>query len=80
MIGLAGFYHGVKYHPFKTWKDNANNVIQEFFFMVIHIVIGVLIWDQRMGYFTELEKINLGWGIIFSCMVIMLWAIGLIGF
>jgi len=63
--------------PFPTKKENICNTLIEVLFGCIHAVIYVLIYDDHNPYFSEAQRLQMGWVIIFACGAILIISMGL---
>ena len=61
-----------KYKPYENKVSNISNFISEFVFGVVHIIIFILIHDDYSPSFSDEERMNLGWGIICGCGIILM--------
>ena len=59
----------IKYRPSDGKLENWVNTVSEGLFIIIHILIGVLIYKQED--LDDKGRLNIGWGIIASCMIII---------
>ena len=77
-ILMAGaIFHSWVYAPYATKKENICNTLMELLFGLIHGVIYVLIYDDHNPSFSEEQRLQMGWIIIFACGVILVISMGL---
>jgi len=60
-----------KYLPYERGLKNTVNIISEALFICIHGLIFFLIRNDHIPYLTEGQQLNIGWGIIAGCLVIL---------
>jgi len=77
ILMLASIFYSWYYVPYMTRKENICNTLIEIFFGCIHAVIYVLIYDDHNPSFTEQQRLQMGWVIIFACGIILVISMGL---
>jgi len=77
ILQIAGIYYCWVYTPYITRKENICNTIMELMFGGIHVVIYILVYDDHNPYFTDDQRLQLGWVIVFCCGAILLMSLGL---
>jgi len=77
IVMIAAIYYCWVYTPYTTRKENICNTLMEILFGCIHVVIYILIYDDHNPYFSDDQRLQLGWTIIFSCGAILIMSLGL---
>ena len=77
ILMLASIFYSWYYTPYTTRKENICNTLIEIFFGCIHGVIYVLIYDDHNPYFSDDQRLQMGWVIIFACGIILAISMGL---
>ena len=57
--------------PYDNKMNNIVNIISEFLFVVIHVIIFLFAHDDHKDWLTDQKKLDLGWAIIGCCGVIL---------
>jgi len=60
-----------KYLPYESNLNNVVNIVTEAIFLGIHVLIFILVHDDFIGYFSDQDRLNFGWGIIGGCGMIL---------
>jgi len=61
-----------KFQLYESKVNNIANIISEIIFTGVHVVIFVLIHDDNIAWLDDQDRIQLGWGIIGGCGVILI--------
>lgn len=61
----------LKYFPYDKKMHNIVNIISEFLFVVIHVMIFLFAHDDQKDWLTDKKRLDLGWIIISCCGVIL---------
>jgi len=77
ILQIAGIYYCWVYTPYITKKENICNTLMELLFGAIHVVIYILIYDDHNPYFSDDQRLQLGWIMVFSCGAILILSLGL---
>jgi len=77
LLMLAAIFYSWAYAPYATKKENICNTLMEVLFGCIHGVIYVLVYDDHNPTFSEQQRLQMGWVIIFSCGIILVISLGL---
>jgi len=77
ILMIAGIFYSWVYAPYNTKRENICNTIMEILFGCVHAVIYVLIYDDHNPYFSDKQRLQMGWVIIFACGVILIISMGL---
>src|SRR5262249_31451305 len=67
LLMIAAIYYCWVYTPFSTRKENICNALMELMFFSIHVVIYILVYDDHNPYFSDDQRLQLGWAIVFCC-------------
>ena len=76
LMAAAIFYQWIC-APYTTRKENICNTLMEILFGCIYGVVYVLIYDDHNPSFTEDQRLQMGWIIIFACGAILMISMGL---
>jgi len=77
IVMVASIFYTWVCAPYNTKKENICNTLMELLFGLIHGVVYVLIYDDHNPYFSEAQRLQMGWVIIFTCGVILVISLGL---
>jgi len=72
ILMLASIFYSWYFAPFTTKKENICNTLIEVLFGCIHAVVYVLIYDDHNPYFSDNQRLQMGWVIIFACGTILI--------
>jgi len=77
LLVATTIYYSWMYAPYATKKENICNTLMEILFGCIHGCIYILIYDDHNPSFSEDQRLQMGWVIIFACGIILLISLGL---
>ena len=69
IVNLAALLLLIRYKPYLNWRDLVTNITYEFFFLIIHVLIFLIAYDNHVHNFSEDGRLILGWGVIGCCLI-----------
>jgi len=77
LLMLASIFYSWYFAPYTTKKENICNTLIEVLFGCIHGVIYVLVYDDHNPTFSDDQRLQMGWVIMFACGIILVISLGL---